>query len=53
MSLICVICNKIIVQSDTKNHYGKCSSCPTDKLTEGHIRMIEESKPKKANGKWN
>ena len=28
MSLICAVCRKFIVISDSKNHFGVCSSCP-------------------------
>lgn len=41
MSLICIVCGKVIVMSDNPDHYGVCASCPTDKLTEeqeGKIR---------------
>jgi len=33
MSLICVMCGKVIVQSLTPNHYGVCSRCNANELT--------------------
>ena len=34
MSLICVVCKKIIIMSDNPNHYGVCAGCPSNNLTE-------------------
>jgi phage FluMu protein Com len=40
MSLICVHCNKIIVQSQNPNHLAGCGDC---KLTPEEIKRVEES----------
>ncbi|MFH1614281.1 MAG: hypothetical protein ABIG61_04250 [Planctomycetota bacterium] len=33
MSLICVVCRKVIVMSDNPDHYGVCAACPSNNLT--------------------
>lgn len=43
MSLLCVLCGKTIVQSDTPVHYGVCAGCPTDKLEDWQKEIIENS----------
>lgn len=43
MSLICVMCNKTIVQSDNPDHLGVCSACPTNELTDEQKARFEES----------
>lgn len=40
MSLICVVCGKIIVMSDNPDHYGVCAGCPSNNLTEEQERKI-------------
>ncbi len=43
MSLICVMCDKTIVLSDTPDHLGVCSACPTSEITEAQKARFEES----------
>lgn len=44
MSLICIVCGKIIIMSDNPDHYGVCAGCPVNGLT-------KEEKEKIINGK--
>ena len=46
MSLICIMCNKIIVQSDHPDHLAVCAACPTMELTEDQQNRIQESSQK-------
>ena len=41
MSLFCVMCGKEIVMSDSPTHYGVCSACPTNELTNEQKKQIE------------
>ena len=39
--LECILCGKIIVQSDNPKHYSVCSSCNANDLTEEQKKFIE------------
>jgi len=40
MSLICVVCGKVIVMSDNPDHYGVCAACPSNNLTKQQQEKI-------------
>jgi DNA-directed RNA polymerase subunit RPC12/RpoP len=41
MSLLCVQCGKVIVQSNNLDHYANCSRCDITKLTPEQKAKIE------------
>jgi hypothetical protein len=43
MSLICVMCNRVVILSDNPDHLCVCSRCPIDELTEAQKIEIEKS----------
>ena len=40
MSLICVVCGKVIVMSDNPDHYGVCVACPSNSLTKQQQKKV-------------